>query len=127
LLVSAGIGCTPILGALNDLVSKESQPPVPVVHADPSLAAHAHRNEMAQLVSQLPGARMHQWYEPLGALAATETVHEAFVNLAEVPVDANAQVYLCGPPPFMKAVRRSLDELDVPEANIHFEVFGPDT
>ena len=127
LLVSAGIGCTPILGALNDLVSKESRRPVTVLHADQSMAAHAHRSEMAQLVSQLPGASMHHWYERLGARAATETVHEGFINLAEVPVDANAQVYLCGPPPFMKAVRRGLDELDVPEANIHFEVFGPDT
>lgn len=27
----------------------------------------------------------------------------------------------------MKAVRRGLDALEVPEDNIHFEVFGPDT
>jgi nitric oxide dioxygenase len=55
LLVSAGIGCTPILGALNDLVSKESRRPVTVLHADQSMAAHAHRSEMAQLVR--PAAR----------------------------------------------------------------------
>ena len=127
LLVSAGIGCTPILGALNDLVSKESSRDVTVLHADQSMAAHAHRQEMAQLVAQLPGARMHHWYEQLGARTTNETVHEGFIDLAEVDVPADAQVYLCGPPPFMKAVRRGLDELDVPEDNIHFEVFGPDT
>ncbi|WP_166823162.1 globin domain-containing protein [Brevibacterium limosum] len=127
LLVSAGIGCTPILGALNDLVSKESQRPVTVLHADQSMAAHAHRHEMAQLVDQLPGARMHHWYEQLGARTTTETIHEGFIDLAEVDVAADAQVYLCGPPPFMKAVRRGLDELNVPAGNIHFEVFGPDT
>ena len=127
LLVSAGIGCTPILGALNDLVSKESSREVTVLHADQSMAAHAHRQEMAQLVAQLPGARMHHWYEQLGARATSETVHEGFLDLAEVDVPADAQVYLCGPPPFMQAVRRGLDALDVPESNIHFEVFGPDT
>ncbi|WP_169252835.1 globin domain-containing protein [Brevibacterium sp. 'Marine'] len=127
LLVSAGIGCTPILGALNDLVSKESRREVTVLHADQSMASHAHRQEMAQLVAQLPGARMHHWYEQLGARGTSETVHEGFIDLAEVDVPVDAQVYLCGPPPFMKAVRRGLDALDVPEDNIHFEVFGPDT
>jgi nitric oxide dioxygenase len=127
LLVSAGIGCTPILGALNDLVSKESQREVTVLHADQSMATHAHRQEMATLVNQLPGARMHHWYEQLGARTATKTVHEGFINLAEVDVPADVQVYLCGPSPFMKAVRRGLDEQGVPEEQIHFEVFGPDT
>ncbi|MGO3179375.1 MAG: hypothetical protein ACTIJR_07390 [Brevibacterium linens] len=56
-----------------------------------------------------------------------ETVHEGFIDLAEVDVPVGAQVYLCGPPPFMKAVRRGLDALEVPEDNIHFEVCGPYT
>lgn len=127
LLVSAGIGCTPIIGALNHLVQSESTRSVMVLHADQSMASHAHRHEMAQLVDQLPGAQMHHWYEDLGARTVTETIHEGFIDLGEVPVDPNAQVYLCGPPPFMKAVRRGLEGLDVPEGNVHFEVFGPDT
>src|SRR5699024_11200809 len=94
----------------NDLVSKESRRPVTVLHADQSMAAHAHRSEMAQLVSQLPGASMHHWYERLGARAATETVHEGFINLAEVPVDATAQVYLCGGSPRPRRTRRAGDE-----------------
>src|SRR5699024_5569589 len=127
LLVSAGIGCTPILGALNDLVSKESRRPVTVLHADQSMAAHAHRSEMAQLVSQLPGASMHHWYERLGARAATEPVHGGVINLAELPGAASGQAYVCGAPPSMKAGRRCPDDLALPEANIDFGGFGPDT
>lgn len=91
------------------------------------MASHAHRREMAELVNQLPGAQMHHWYEQLGARAVTETVHEGFIDLGEVDVDPNVQVYLCGPPPFMNAVPRGLAGLDVPADNIHFEVFGTDT
>lgn len=127
LLVSAGIGCTPILGALNHLVQIESQRPILVLHADQSMSAHAHRREMEQLVSQLPGAQLHHWYESLGARTVTDTVHEGFIDLADVSFDISAQVYLCGPPPFMNAVRRGLDALDVPVGNVHYEVFGPDT
>ncbi|HCG55496.1 MULTISPECIES: globin domain-containing protein [Brevibacterium] len=127
LLVSAGIGCTPIIGALNHLVQAEATRPVTVLHADQSMASHAHRREMAELVKQLPGAQMHHWYEQLGSRAVTETIHEGFIDLGEVSVNPNAQVYLCGPPPFMNAVRRGLAGLDVPAGNVHFEVFGPDT
>lgn len=127
LLVSAGIGCTPIIGALNHLVQAESTRPVTVLHADQSMASHAHRREMAELVKQLPGARMHHWYEQLGARTVTKTIHEGFIDLDKVSIAPNAQVYLCGPPPFMNAVRRGLAGLNVPAANVHFEVFGPDT
>lgn len=127
LLVSAGIGCTPILGALNHLVQIESQRPILVLHADQSMASHAHRREMEQLVSQLPGAQMHHWYENLGARTVTDTIHEGFIELGDVSFDVGAQVYLCGPPPFMNAVRRGLDTLGVPAGNVHYEVFGPDT
>lgn len=41
----------------------------------------------------------------------------------QVPVDA--QVYLCGPLPFMKSVRQTLIEHLVPETAIHYEIFGP--
>ncbi|MDN6530009.1 MAG: bifunctional hydroxymethylpyrimidine kinase/phosphomethylpyrimidine kinase, partial [Brevibacterium sp.] len=73
LLVSAGIGCTPIIGALNHLVQAESIRPVTVLHADQSMASHAHRREMAELVDQLPGGQLHHWYEQLGARTVTET------------------------------------------------------
>ena len=43
-----------------------------------------------------------------------------------VEIPANAQVYLCGPLPFMESVRSSLIEQQVAEADIHYEVFGPD-
>ncbi|MDN5834981.1 MAG: hypothetical protein L0J17_13385 [Brevibacterium sp.] len=67
LLITAGIGCTPIIGALNHLVQVESIRPATVLHADQSMTSHAHRQEMAELVRQLPGGQLHHWYEQLGA------------------------------------------------------------
>ena len=39
--------------------------------------------------------------------------------------DKNANVYLCGPMPFMKAVYSALISINVPAERIHYEVFGP--
>ncbi|MNJ67753.1 Flavohemoprotein [compost metagenome] len=33
--------------------------------------------------------------------------------------------YFCGPVPFMQAIYQALQEMDIPEANIHYEFFGP--
>lgn len=127
LLVSAGIGCTPIIGMLHYLVRTESDRPVTVLHADRSPARHPHRQELAELVDQLEDARLHHWYEDLGVRPATETIRRGLIDLDSTQIDSDAQVYLCGPLPFMEAVREGLAERGVPESHVHYEVFGPDT
>jgi nitric oxide dioxygenase len=127
LLVSAGIGCTPIIGMLHYLTHTETDRQVMVLHADRSPARHAHRQELADLVARLPGSAMHHWYENLGLRSATETTRHGLIDLEGFDVPEDAQVYLCGPLPFMELVRSTLRERNVPEKNIHYEVFGPDT
>lgn len=116
LLVSAGIGCTPMIGMLRHLVDTGDERPVWVVHADRSRAAHPHRSELADLVSQLPEAIMQTWYGEIGVP----------VDLAEMDLPDNVQVYLCGPLPFMQSVRQHLVDRGIPTEAIHYEVFGPD-
>ncbi|HBO54375.1 MAG TPA: hemin transporter, partial [Janibacter terrae] len=127
LLVSAGIGCTPIIGMLHHLAREGADRPVTVLHADRSPARHAHRRELADLVGRIDDARLHHWYEDLGSRAATETVRHGRIDLASDDIDPSAEVYLCGPLPFMESVRGQLAERGVPEERIHYEVFGPDT
>ena len=62
LLISAGIGCTPIVGMLHYLVRTGADREVTVMHADQSPARHPHRQELAELVDRLPGARLRHWY-----------------------------------------------------------------
>lgn len=126
LLISAGIGCTPIIGMLHYLARTSTDRIVTVLHADRSPARHAHRRELSELVDRLPGAKLHHWYEDLGVRPASDTTQLGRINLDVIDIPTDAQVYLCGPLVFMEAVRRSLVESDVPERKIHYEVFGPD-
>ncbi len=125
-LVSAGIGITPILGILHYLVGTGSTREVLVLHADRSPARHAHRQELKELVASLPAAKLHRWYEDLGAHATQDALRVGRVDLDSVEIPLEAEVYLCGPMPFMASVRRVLVERHVPEADIHYEIFGPD-
>lgn len=125
-LISAGIGITPIIGILHYLAGTGSMRQVLVLHADRSPARHAHRQELKELVEVLPAATLRRWYEDLGVRPTRDVLRAGRVDLALVEIPADAQVYLCGPLPFMDSVRRSLIEQNIPEVDIHYEVFGPD-
>jgi nitric oxide dioxygenase len=125
-LISAGIGITPIIGILHYLAGTGSSRNVMVLHADRSPARHAHRQELKDLVGALPAATLHRWYEDLGARPTRDALRAGRVDLGAVEIPAHAQVYLCGPLPFMESVRGTLIEQHVHEADIHHEIFGPD-
>ncbi|MGZ4520017.1 MAG: globin domain-containing protein [Mycobacteriaceae bacterium] len=126
LLISAGIGCTPMVGMLHHLGATSASRPISVLHADRSPARHAHRRELQELVDQIPSATLHHWYEDLGARSSSDTTTLGRIDLDTVDLPSDAQVYLCGPMPFMESVRSSLIEREVPVDHIHYEVFGPD-
>ncbi|MEU8996224.1 globin domain-containing protein [Streptomyces caniferus] len=54
------------------------------------------------------------------------TVRTGLMDLTQIAVPAGTTAYLCGPVPFMKAVRTQLLASGVPASRIHYEVFGPD-
>ncbi|MFD9421062.1 MULTISPECIES: globin domain-containing protein [unclassified Streptomyces] len=124
LLASAGIGCTPMLSMLEHLVDTGHRSPVTVVHADRSPAAHALRTDHALFTGKLPDAEAHFWYEdPEPGHRADRTGR---VDLTGLVVPSGTHAYLCGPLPFMRAVRGQLLAKGVRAADIHYEVFGPD-
>ncbi|WP_030735988.1 globin domain-containing protein [Streptomyces griseus] len=124
LLASAGIGCTPVVAMLDHLAQEDHKGPVTVVHGDRSPADHALRADHVRLAERLPDAEAHFWYE------APEDGHPenrtGLVDLDGITVRPGTHAYLCGPLPFMRAVRARLLEAGVRPADIHYEVFGPD-
>ncbi|MEU0894815.1 globin domain-containing protein [Streptomyces massasporeus] len=122
LLASAGIGVTPMTAMLSHLADSGHRAPVTVVHADRSPATHALRTDHEAYAAKLPDAAVHLWYEQ-DAPAGT---HPGLVDLTGVPLAPGTRAYLCGPLPFMRAVRTQLIAKGVAPADIHYEVFGPD-
>ncbi|UQX02933.1 globin domain-containing protein [Streptomyces sp. RerS4] len=122
LLASAGIGCTPMLSMLEHLADTAYASPVTVVHADRTPGEHALRADHRALTHKLPDAAAHFWYE-----ADAEPGDRAgHMDLTDIAVSPGTRAYLCGPLPFMRAVREQLLAKGVPAADIHYEVFGPD-
>ncbi|MEV0170564.1 globin domain-containing protein [Streptomyces sp. NPDC050803] len=124
LLVSAGIGCTPMVGMLEHLAATGATRPVWVLHADRSPGDHALRADTDRALGELPGARAQFWYEQ--DAAGEPGARVGLMDLAELDLPADADVYLCGSLPFMRAARTQLLRAGIPARHIRYEVFGPD-
>ncbi|MEU6548826.1 globin domain-containing protein [Streptomyces sp. NPDC046915] len=124
LLVSAGIGCTPMVGMLEHLAATGATRPVWALHADLSPAEHALRADTDRALGELPGARAQFWYEQ--DAAGEPGARDGLMDLTDLDLPADADVYLCGSLPFMRAVRTQLLHAGVPARHIRYEVFGPD-
>ena len=122
LLASAGIGCTPVIGLLNHLVSTGDTRPVTVLHADRSRSRQPHRGDLANLVDRLPSAELVQWYER--GLATDASTHIGLMNIDQIEITPDTVALLCGPSGFLGAIRNALLDKDVPEERIHYETFG---
>jgi nitric oxide dioxygenase len=106
-LISAGIGITPMIGILESLPADAR---VQVLHADRSEQTHPLRERQRELVDKLPNATLDVWYEDL-------------MSLDGVELSADAEVYLCGNDGFVRAVRDQLVSRGV--TRVHCELFSP--
>jgi nitric oxide dioxygenase len=126
-LVSAGIGITPIAAILEDLSRRSPSRTVRLFHADRAHDTHALYATLRRQVLAMEDARAQNWYESDAELAPT--LHPALpgrMDLAEVELPDDAVVFMCGPLAFMRAARETLMARGVPADRISYEVFGPD-
>ncbi|GAA4707326.1 FAD-binding oxidoreductase [Pseudonocardia yuanmonensis] len=124
---SAGIGITPMAGMLSHLVAANSGLNITLLHADANEGAFALRRQVVEDVLTARNASIHVWYEDgTGSIEPMDGVHAGLMDLSEVALPDDALYYLCGPIPFMQAVRSTLIERGVAPSEIQYEVFGPD-
>lgn len=129
LLVSAGIGVTPLLAMLAALAEAGGERPVTWVHVARSGAEHAMAGEARELLARLPAARSHvRFTRPGIGDRARADFDEAgrlgAEQLAALAPEPASEVFLCGPAGFMAAVREDLLALGISADRIHTEAFG---
>ena len=130
MLVSAGVGLTPLVSMLHALVSEASGPPVWFVHGARDAEHHALRSEVEALVARSERVDVHVVQSrpgrPPSAGAGFHSVgHVDAELLATLLPDFAADFYLCGPSRFMADVQNGLEARGVPPERIHAESFGP--
>jgi ferredoxin-NADP reductase/MOSC domain-containing protein YiiM len=116
-LISAGIGVTPVLAMLHDLSAAGSGRDIWWLHSARNPQTQAFATEVTGLIGSLPRARQHVFYT-----ATQGRMGQRSIAALDLPVDAVA--YLCGPRQFMADVRDWLTAAGFDPARIHSELFG---
>ncbi|TDV57337.1 MOSC and FAD-binding oxidoreductase domain-containing protein [Actinophytocola oryzae] len=117
LLLSAGIGVTPVLAMLHTLAAAGSRREVWWLHTTRSAGTHAFAAEAHDLLATLPHGHEHVHYTATEGRLGAET-------LAALDLPPDTTAYLCGPDAFMTAMRDALVAAGLNRANVHSELFG---
>ena len=130
LLISAGIGATPVLAMLHALAEEHSDREIWALHSARSSREHSFAAEARALLASLPNARTRVYYSRPGPEDVEGRDFDAAgrltgAQLAELEPPRDGQAYLCGPAPFMDEISAALAALGIDASHIHTEPFGP--
>ena len=130
-LLSAGIGATPVLAMLHALVSAASPREIWWLHGARNRNQHAFAQESRALVEALALGRSHVCYSRPAAQDRLGDDYDEPGRLSPLLLDrlgvpADADFYLCGPAPFLDDFTAGLGARGVAAARLHTEVFAPE-
>lgn len=117
-LLSAGVGITPMIGALNRIALVDPQRRVIFAHAARDADHFAHQADIVAAMARMPHLQVATFLEDA----------DGMMSIARLPSwpRAETNVYMCGPLPFMQAQWHALLAAGAPVERLHREVFGPD-
>jgi len=128
-LLSAGIGATPVLAMLHALAAARSTRQVWWLHAARDRQHHPFADEIRRLMLSLSHGRSYVYYsrpdsrDKMGG-DFNATGHLSRSIFDEVGVPREADVYLCGPTRFMADMKEALAAFGVGPERIHVEIFN---
>ncbi|MEV5834863.1 MOSC and FAD-binding oxidoreductase domain-containing protein [Nocardia sp. NPDC052112] len=123
LLVSGGVGVTPVLAMLHQLAAQRSDRDVWWLHTAHNSDQQAFADEAHRLLQSLPNAHEQVFHTaPANGVPPRRLTAE---TLATLGLPSGATAYVCGPERFMTAMCESLTALGI--TRIHTELFGTRT
>lgn len=131
-LMSGGVGLTPMMSMLKYTVTQGKQRRVVFVHAVRNGRVHAMKHDLARVMSENPQVSRAIFYEEVTGDEKPGVDYDLIgrielQKIREQVLLPDADYYICGPGPFMKAQSRDLETMGVNPNRIHMEAFGVST
>jgi ferredoxin-NADP reductase/MOSC domain-containing protein YiiM len=128
-LLSGGVGATPVLAMLHALAAEKSSRPVWWLHGARNREDHPFREESRALLQRLKYGHSYIQYSRPGPADQKGVDFDAAGHLAvsafeEIGVPHDGQFYLCGPTAFLREITAGLNAWGLVADHIHTEIFG---
>jgi nitric oxide dioxygenase len=129
-LLSGGVGLTPMVAMLETIVAKHPGVPVHYAHGTLDGSTHAMGDHVRTLAEGRSNVRLTTFYQQprsedvLGRdFDRAGLIDEAWIR-ADTPID-DADYFICGPRPMLRSLITALSMSGLPADRIHYEFFGP--
>jgi len=131
-LIGGGVGLTPVLSMLNEIVAREWHSEVWFFYGVRNGSEHIMKDHLNDIANSYENVKLFVCYsDPAEGDVEGEDYHvqgRVGVELfKEILPSSNYHYYFCGPPPMMSSLFEDLREWSVPEDHLHYEAFGPAT
>jgi ferredoxin-NADP reductase/MOSC domain-containing protein YiiM len=128
-LLSAGVGATPVLAMLHAMAASGTTRPVWWLFGARNREDHPFAAETRRLVSALSGAKSYIKYSQPGPEDRPGSDFDAsgrltLADIAKLGIPDSAHFYMCGPTTFMQDLSSGLRAKGIPASRIHSEIFG---
>jgi ferredoxin-NADP reductase/MOSC domain-containing protein YiiM len=128
-LVSAGVGVTPVMAMLHVLAAEAAPRPVWWIHGARNRLDHTFAREARDLLAKLPRARCHIQYSRPDAADRPGIDFDAAGRLSvavleKLGVRRESEFYICGPAGFLEEFTAGLAAWGVARERVHTEIFG---
>jgi ferredoxin-NADP reductase/MOSC domain-containing protein YiiM len=128
-LLSAGVGATPVMSMLHALAAERSQREVWWIYGARNRVDHPFAEESRSLLKQLSRGRGYIVYSRPAAIDRVGADFDAPGHietglLEKIGVSQSSDFYLCGPSSFLQNMRDGLRNWGVLAGNVHTEIFG---
>jgi ferredoxin-NADP reductase/MOSC domain-containing protein YiiM len=128
-LLSAGVGATPVMSMLHALAAEKSQREIWWIYGARNRVDHPFAEESRSLLKQLSRGRGYIVYSRPAAIDQVGADFDApghidSALLERIGVSQGSDFYLCGPSSFLQNMRDGLRTWGVPAENVHTEIFG---
>jgi ferredoxin-NADP reductase/MOSC domain-containing protein YiiM len=128
-LLSAGVGATPVISILHALAAERAQREIWWIYGARNRAEHPFREESRSLLKELSRGREYIVYSRPTAIDHVGADYDApghidTALLEKIGVPQGSDFYLCGPPSFLQNMRDGLRDWCVLAGSVHTEIFG---
>lgn len=127
-LISGGVGLTPLMSMLQSLTGKNHTQPITWLHGCRNKSVHAFKDQLDQITSTNSNVKQHTFYNVVTPEDIANGVMEGHLDISsilELHQHPDTNYFICGPSAFIQKQFQDLQAQGINKNAIFFEEFGP--
>jgi nitric oxide dioxygenase len=127
-LISGGVGLTPLMSMLQSLTDNNHTHPITWLHGCRNRSVHAFKDQLNHITTTKSNIKQHTFYNVATPEDIANGILEGYLDINSIPELHNhpdTNYFICGPSAFIQKQFQDLQAKGIDKKSIFFEEFGP--